>query len=40
MNANKQLQRIERNIKRVDLLILSLWVIAIFGITYLLISFL
>ena len=35
-----ELEKLERRIKAVDLLLLSLWVIAIFGITYLLISFL
>lgn len=35
-----QLETLERNINRIDLLLLSLWVIALFGITYLLTQFL
>lgn len=34
------LEIIQRNINRIDLLLLSLWVIALFGITYLLTQFL
>lgn len=38
--TDTELETLERIIKAFDLLILSLWFIAIFGITYLLISFL